>query len=103
MLPIAFSIPDAQAVHIRGFCRGSDGALAVAGWIAGQDLRPKDGFLSLVSPDHSDHPDNAPGTLLPFVGHHRPGRHAVDHGRGNGEWKSQWTRLRSSPRNDQAL
>jgi hypothetical protein len=65
MLPIAFSIPGAQAIHIQGFSRGSDGTFAVAGWIAGQDLRPKEGFLSLVSPDHRTIQTTRPAPYFP--------------------------------------
>jgi hypothetical protein len=66
MLPIAFSIPGARAIHIQGFCRGSDGTFAVAGWIAGQDLRPKEGFLSLVSPDHRTIQTTRPAPYFPM-------------------------------------
>jgi hypothetical protein len=65
MLPIAFSIPGAQAIHIQGFCRGNDGAFAVAGWIAGQDLRPQAGFLSLFSPDHRTIQTTRPAPYFP--------------------------------------
>jgi hypothetical protein len=65
MLPIAFSIPGAQVIHIQGFSRGSDGTFAVAGWIAGQDLRPKEGFLSLVSPDHRTIQTTRPAPYFP--------------------------------------
>lgn len=65
MLPIAFSIPGAQAIHIQGCSRGSDGTFAVAGWIAGQDLRPKEGFLSLVGPDHRTIQTTRPAPYFP--------------------------------------
>ena len=50
-LPIAVSIPDAQEVQIAGFSRGSGGAFALTGWTVDRQGH-REGFLSLVSPDH---------------------------------------------------